>query len=57
MEVVFSKEAQDDVVDIAHYISANNPIIAAEIFDKVWYTCELLASMPEIGTPIDSLLY
>ena len=56
MEILFSKEAENDVVDIAHYFSDNNLALAAEVFDRVWYTCELLASMPEIGTPIDSLL-
>lgn len=56
MEIIFSKEAENDVIDIAHYISENNPIVAAEVFDKVWYTCELLASIPEMGTPIDCLL-
>ncbi len=56
MEIIFSKEAENDVVEIAHHITENNPVVAAEIFDKVWYTCELLASMPDMGTPIDSLL-
>jgi len=56
MEIIFSKEAEADVINIVHYISENNPVVAAEVFDKVWYTCELLASMPKMGTPIDSLL-
>lgn len=56
MEIIFSQAAEDDIIDTARYISEDNPIIGAEVFDKVWYTCQLLASMPKMGTPIDSLL-
>jgi len=56
MEILFSKEAEDDVIDMARYISDANPAVAAEVFDMVWNTGQLLASMPEIGAPIDSLL-
>ena len=55
MDVIFSKEAENDVVENAHYIAQSNPIIGAEVFDRVWETCELLASLPAMGTPIGSL--
>lgn len=56
MNIVFSQEAEFDIVDIAHYISENNPALVTKLFDEVWYTCELLASMPEMGTPVEPLL-
>ena len=55
MEIVFSKEAENDVVENAHYIAQSNPKVGAEVFDRVWETCELLASLPTMGTPIESL--
>ena len=55
MNIVFSKEAENDVVENAHYIAQSNPKIGAEVFDRVWETCQLLASLPSMGTPIDSL--
>ena len=55
MDIVFSKEAENDVAENAHYIAQSNPKVGAEVFDMVWQTCELLASLPTMGTPIDSL--
>jgi plasmid stabilization system protein ParE len=55
MKVVFSKEAENDVVENAHYIAQSNPKVGAEVFDRVWETCQLLASLPTMGTPINSL--
>lgn len=55
MKIVFSKEAENDVVDNAKYIAQSNPEVGAEVFDRVWETCLLLASLPTMGTPIDSL--
>ncbi len=55
MEIIFSKEAENDVVENVHYIAQSNPIVGAEVFDRVWETCELLASLPTMGTPIESL--
>ena len=38
------------------YIAEDNPLVSAEVFDDVWQTCELLSSMPEMGSPIETLL-
>ena len=46
MDIVFSKEAENDVAENAHYIAQRNPKVGAEVFDMVWQTCELLASLP-----------
>lgn len=55
MQIVFSQEAENDVVENAHYISQSNPNVGAEVFDRVWETCELIASLPTMGTPLISL--
>ena len=55
MNLVFSKEAENDVVENAHYIAQSDPKVGAEVFDRVWETCQLLATLPTMGTPINSL--
>ena len=56
MEFLLSVAAKQDVIDLAVYIAEDNPGIGAAVFDDVWQTCVLLSSMPEIGTPIETLL-
>ncbi len=56
MKIVFTNEAKKDIVDIVQYAARDNLNIANNIFDKVWYTCKLIANMPEMGTAIDSLI-
>jgi toxin ParE1/3/4 len=55
VKIVFSKEAENDVIENAHYIAQSNPKVGAEVFDRVWETCQLLTSLPTMGTPIDYL--
>ncbi len=55
MKILFSKEAENDVIENAHYIAQSDPKIGAEVFDRVWETCQLLVSLPTMGTPINSL--
>jgi len=56
MEFLLSAQAKKDIVDLALYIAQDNPEVGAAVFDDVWDTCELLASMPNMGAPIGTLL-
>ena len=56
MTFLLSALAKQDVFEIATYIAEDNPLVGAEVFDDVWQTCELLSSMPEMGSPIETLL-
>lgn len=44
-------KAEEDIVDIAAHIAGNNPCAAARFVDAFGYACDLLADMPEIGSP------
>ncbi len=56
MKILFTDEAKKDIVDIVQYVARNNSEVANNIFDKIWYTCNLIANMPEMGTAVSSLI-
>jgi len=56
MQLNISEEAWADIIETAVYIAQDKLSVANDVFDKVEFTCVLLASMPEMGTPVDDLL-
>ena len=50
MKVTFSAVAQDDLLDIALYISQDNPARALTFVDELETKCNALGDSPGIGT-------
>lgn len=47
----FLQKAEKDIEEIMRYISQDNPEVAATFHGAVESTCELLVTMPEMGSP------
>jgi len=56
MKIVFSNKAETDIANAIKYFVKKDVDLADAIFDKVWYTCELLTNMPKIGISINRLV-
>ena len=56
MEIYYTKESKKDIRNILKYIVEDNPETVARLSDKIKYTCDLLLSMPGIGTDIKSIV-
>jgi plasmid stabilization system protein ParE len=50
MKIFYSKQAQEDMVDIYVYISQqNSERVAERVINAIVKTCELLGEYPEMG--------
>ncbi len=56
MKIVFLSEAETDVANTIKYFVKQDVDLADVIFDKIWYTCELLAGMPRMGTSVNNFI-
>jgi toxin ParE1/3/4 len=52
-EVVYLQKAQEDIDNITYYIAQDNFEASEAFFEAVETTCELLATMPDIGATRD----
>ncbi len=56
LRVDYGPQARTDLLDIYHYIHADNPPAARRVVEKINTTCEAtLADNPFIGRPRDAL--
>ena len=49
VEVVWTPQAREDLIDIYTYIGLDNPSAAERVFDSVQSRAELLAEYPRLG--------
>ncbi|WP_417735475.1 type II toxin-antitoxin system RelE/ParE family toxin [Rosistilla oblonga] len=47
--VIFSPEADDDLVAIVDYIARDKPMAARQWLSEILKTCEMLANQPGVG--------
>jgi toxin ParE1/3/4 len=50
VDLVWTPQARDDLIEIYTYIGLDNPSAAERIFDAVQAKAELLAEYPRLGT-------
>lgn len=55
MKIVFSPEAENDLIEIWLYIAEDNPAKATELIDILKETCIFLSENPKAGTKRDYL--
>ncbi len=49
-------ETEADVVNTIKYFVKQDVDLVDVIFDKIWYTCGLLAGMPRMGTLVNDFI-
>lgn len=49
MTYEFSPEAENDLIEIAAFIAADNPTAARKLVADIYEACETLAQMPSLG--------
>ena len=53
MELTYSRASLQDLRDIVDYIGLDKPQAALAVVDEIERVCELIASMPGVGKPVD----
>jgi toxin ParE1/3/4 len=53
LKVIYFRKAQEDIDDITYYIAEDNLEAAVAFFEAVERTCDLLSTMPGIGSARD----
>jgi toxin ParE1/3/4 len=51
MNYEFSPFAENDLIEIADFIAADNPVAARKLVTDIHKACEKLAKMPTLGHP------
>lgn len=56
MALLFSEEAEEDIVSILRYLAQYSPAAAQKLYENIFSTCELIAEQKRIGIPRPQLM-